>query len=187
MDALLPLYRQRHTGLGTDFVSVTQGCRWNGPSWSTVLSLGCGFKGTCSSSVLSVLLHTHLEEPRLSATTPAITSTAIVSQICVSSCLLRVPTPAPVSWPSRAKQLNSYYPQVGGGKTGGQGSRKEGGREGIREVGSFALVFFSAPEPGLQLDLQPNLHLPVLLTLLFFLLSKLSFPHSWTLLIYFMP
>lgn len=63
---------------------------------------------------------------------------------------------------------------MGGGKTGGKGSGK-GGREEMREVGSFALVFFSKPEPGFQLDLQPNLHLPRSSDFIIFPLNQ-SFP-----------
>lgn len=76
---------------------------------------------------------------------------------------------------------------MGGGKTGGQGSEKEGGREGMREVGTFALVFFFMPEQDFNLTFNLTFTSHVLLTLLFFLLSKFFLPHSWTLLIYFMP
>lgn len=74
---------------------------------------------------------------------------------------------------------------MGDGKTGGQGSGMEGGREGTREVGTFALVFVSMPEQDFNLTF--NLTFTAHVLLLFFLLSKLFLPHSWTLLIYFMP
>lgn len=57
---------------------------------------------------------------------------------------------------------------MGGGKTGGQGSGKEGVREGMREVGTLALVFFSMPEQDFNLTFNLTFTSHVLWTLLYF-------------------
>lgn len=57
---------------------------------------------------------------------------------------------------------------MGGGKTGRQGSGKEGGREGMREVGTLALVFFSMPEQDFNLTFNLTFTSHVLWTLLYF-------------------
>lgn len=63
---------------------------------------------------------------------------------------------------------------------GRQAGREAGWRVGerMREVGTFALVFFFMPEQDFNLTFNLTFTSHVLLTLLFFLVSKLFLPHS---------